>query len=478
MAHLKVIIMDYCMLAAYRAVNWLHILRMIVRHGPFDTIREIKKYPWILELLKANRLLKRLTVGRHYHYRKAIALTIADVVRGIIELLEGIFHRSDRLVLHEDMVPPEIVRAMGLQPWMPELLGILLPMLEPGAMEQYIDEAENEGVPPDICSLPKATMGLALKDHIPPALAIVTSNLPCDGGMSSYTVIEKKTGLPTYRLDVPFSFKDDRAAHYFAEELRGMITWLEEHTPGKMDWDKLKNICDQRNVMIERELELWEMIRLRPAPMAAEAVYLSHLWAFNVFPGTESSIRLFDRLLKLAKSNLEKGNPVVVNEKSRTLLWNPPTLHAIDLFNWAEKKYGVSLIMDSMSFNRLPLIDTATEETMLLGLARTIMEGPMARHTRGPAENYFDDMYHICQSFDIDMIWVAGHIGCKNTQALNGMLRERCREWGMPLLIIDYDLSDPRIEPREGIFAQVDHFMENIMKAKEADREIKSSVKN
>ena len=72
----------------------------------------------------------------------------------------------------------------------------------------------------------------------------------------------------------------------------------------------------------------------------------------------------------------------------------------------------------------------------------------------------------ISHDFDIDMVWVAGHIGCKNTQALNGMLRELCRRESIPLLIINYDLSDPRIVSREGIIEQIDHFMENIMKAK------------
>jgi hypothetical protein len=106
------------------------------------------------------------------------------------------------------------------------------------------------------------------------------------------------------------------------------------------------------------------------------------------------------------------------------------------------------------------------------------MNGPMARHTRGPAENYMDDIFYIHKQFDLDMLWVAGHIGCKNTQALNGILREKCREAGLPLLIIDYDLSDPRIVPREGIINQIDHFMENIMKAKRLDQKAGSKQEN
>jgi hypothetical protein len=40
----------------------------------------------------------------------------------------------------------------------------------------------------------------------------------------------------------------------------------------------------------------------------------------------------------------------------------------------------------------------------------------------------------------------------------------------IPLLILDYDLLDPRIVSHEGMIRQVDHFMENVMKAKRIDQ--------
>lgn len=452
----------YC---RYSLVNWARIAALVVRHGPVSTIRDIRRYPWILVLLQVNSLLWRFIRGRQGRYRQATAMVMADIVAGVIRMMQDVFFKGDRLVIHEDMVPPEILRAMGLAPFMTELLGILMPMIKPHSVEHYIDTCENEGVPPDICSLPKSTIGVTLQGHLPPALAIVSSNLPCDGGMASYMLIEKQLKLPTIRLDVPYNFTNERAVEYFAGELRRLIAWLEANTPGRMDWERLREICEERNRMVEHEMELWDLIRIRPAPMAGEPVWLSHMWNFNISPGTAASTRTFKRIAEMGRKNLEEGISSIRNERYRALLWNPPTIHFIDIYNWAEKVYGISLIMDSMTFNRIPLIDVDTPESMLQGLGKTIMNGPMARHTRGPASNYLDDIFHICKQFQIDMVWVAGHIGCKNTQALNGMLREMCRQEGIPLLIINYDLSDPRIVPREGIIAQIDHFMENVMKA-------------
>ena len=459
----------YMIYYKYWLLTWVNIIPFVIRNGVFKTIGDLRRYPWILTLLKVNRLLVKFGKGRPLQYQKATAIVVSGIVPGLIEILEGMFSSPDKVIIHEDMVPPEIFRAMGLSPFMAELMGIVMPMLEPHAMESYIDESESEGIPPDICSLPKSTMGLFLKGETPPARALVASNLPCDGGMSSYTLIEKKLGLPAFRLDIPFHFTEERAVKYFTEELKRMIKWLEENTSGKMDWDLLREICEERNRMVEHELDLWDLVRIRPAPLAAEVVWLSHIWYFNVCPGNRHSTEIFRKLVEIARENLSKGIPAVENEKYRVLLWNPPLMHFIDLFNWAEQAYGVSLVMDSMSFNRLPYIDTGSDDTMLEGLGRNIMNGPMARHTRGPAENYLEDIFHIHKQFDLDMLWVAGHIGCKNTMALNGMLRENCREAGLPLLIIEYDLSDPRIVSREGIMEQINHFMENVMKADRLD---------
>jgi hypothetical protein len=121
--------------------------------------------------------------------------------------------------------------------------------------------------------------------------------------------------------------------------------------------------------------------------------------------------------------------------------------------------------MDMMSYSSLSFVDTSTPDTMLEGLAQIIMAGPMARHTRGPIENYVDDVYNAVKMFDMDMVWFSDHIGCKNANMTLGVLREKCREWGVPLFVYENDIMDPRMVDIEGIKNQVDDFMETVMNA-------------
>jgi len=461
---------DAAVFIKYWALTWCAIIRFIAvqalfKLGPWGLIRALIRNPWIFTLLRVNGLMHRLVRGRSGVFHESICLTVHTVATGVIDQLRNMLFDPERMVINEDLVPNDIVRAMGLNCYLLEAMGIVLPILTSEGTLKYIDEAENAGMNPDACSLPKATVGMVIKGHMPKGVAMVSSNLPCDAGAASYAFIQRAYNIPTYRLAAPYHFYNERAEQLFSKDLMALIAWLEQHTPGRMDWDRFRDICKNRNYMLEMETELWDMIRARPAPLAAEAVWLSHLWHFNITPGHPDSVRHYEKLLELARRNFTNKQPATPNERYRAVLWNPPFLHFVDIFNWAERTYGVTLINDSMTYNHHAPIDTTSPETMLRDYGRTVMQGPMVRHTRGPAGNYLDDIFRMVKQFDLDMVWVANHVGCKGGQAMNGILREKCRDKGIPRLILDYALSDPRIVSHDNMVRQVEHFMDNVMKA-------------
>jgi len=441
----------------------------IKKRGIRKVIADVRRYPWLLSLLTSDlSLYDNLTLGRTGPYREANAAVLASFMETVNELINGFIDNPQKTVMHENAVPPEIFYAMGLTPWSTELAGSFIPAYDSKKTEDYIDIAENEGIPPDVCSLPKLTMGMVLADHLPHPIALVTSNMPCDGGMSQYALIEEKYKVPSFYLDVPFNFYGERAVDYFVVQLKRMIDWLEGCTPGRMDWDRMREICEQRNRTAELQFELWDMLRLRPAPLAAETVLSSNI-AFLAQPGSPRNTKLFKQLTGLARKNLNRGRGALSDERYRVALWNPLPPIFVGLFPWLEQTYGVALVMEMMTFNRQPFIDTRTPETMLRDLAQIMMQVPMARHTRGPAENFFGDLFYTYEHFDLDMLWISGHIGCKNTQALFGILREKCREREIPLFIMDVDILDTRIVSPESIQNQAQQFMETVMKAERLD---------
>ncbi|HHO77385.1 MAG TPA: 2-hydroxyacyl-CoA dehydratase, partial [Deltaproteobacteria bacterium] len=328
----------------YWFLNYSHMvkfsLEVLLKLGPAGVIRVLVHNPWIFTLLKVNRLMRWYGRERTGAYLESVCMALNSVVTGNVDMLRQMFFHPERLVINEDLVPIDIIHAMGLDAYLLEAIGIIMPIIDPESVLKYIDEAENEGMNPDACSLPKTTVGMVIKGHLPTGVAMVSSNLPCDAGAASYTFIERAYSIPTYRLDVPYHFNNERAENLFIEDVKTMIAWLEENTPGRMDWERFRKICKNRNRILELELELWDMVRVRPAPLASEAVWLSHLWNVNVTPDHEESVQHYENIVRLARKNLETNTPATVNERYRTIVWNPPFLHFSDIFNWAERTYG------------------------------------------------------------------------------------------------------------------------------------------
>lgn len=450
----------------YFILIWVKAIRLFITHNPVKVIRLFFRYPWLRILLKVCGFYARLCRDRHGRYLEGVAMTFVDgLVEYVAGQMEDVFLSSKKVILLEAVLSREMFKAMGFNTYLAELHSMLMPLVSAHALEPYIDKAENYGVPADLCSYHKGNIGVLLSREYPDHVAMVTSNAPCDQYVGMYAMMEMELGLPVYRIDIPYHFTTERATDYVAEELRDLIRKLEQDTSGRMDWNRLREMCEERNRSLEVELELWETLRVKPAPLAAEAVYLAHWVVDRLGSGDPSGTLLYKKLLNIAKENLREGIGALPHERYRLLLWNVPPFHFTDIISWAEQKWGVALIMEALSYNRLSPIDTSSQETMLRGIAKTFAYGPMGRHSRGPVENFLNDMFHAHKVYNIDMIWAGANIGCKKTAALFGILRERCRAANIPLLILNFDIMDPRTITPDNIKEQVRAFMENTMGA-------------
>jgi len=423
----------------------------------------VKKYDWVQPVKEREEGgVKSFFDYRNPGYNAATMRSFTYISYYITNVFKGTINKPEKFLWHEDLVPPHIFHAMGLVPFLVEAVPIILPNVNNEVTEHYIDVCENAGYPGDICTLPKTSIGMVLEDQLPPPRAIVTSNSPCDGGMASYAVMEEKYKVPVFRLDLPYWFTGQRGLDYYLREIRLMIEWLEDIYSVKMDYGRLREVCEEHNRAWMCSMDLWDLQRVSPAPLGGETLVYSHL-AYPLGGGTKAATRLMKDILRIARRTMERDGGGIPNERHRVILWNPPPLVFPELFAWMEREYGAITVMDMLTYKAHPFIDTSTTETMLRDLAYIMAFGPMAQHTRGPYENFFGDLFHIYESFNADMIMMAAHTGCKNTRALLGIFKEQCRRKGIPLLIFDYDLSDSRVVSPAGIKRQVADFMENIM---------------
>ncbi len=452
----------FTMVPYYMAKIISLITNLTLSIGPTALRKYLRQYKWLSFPIRPGGMMKEAGKNRSLEYRQGMFEMMYFLLQYLTTTLKRVTHEPEKVIWHEDLVPPEILHALGLVPFCVEAVGIMLPMLNAELTEHFIDVAENSGYPGDICSLPKSTLGLVLEDQFPAPRAIITSNSPCDGGIASYLPIEQKMNVPVFRLDLPYNFTQQKALNYYTGEVRSMIEFLERHTGRKLDYDRLKEVCEERNRAYEYTLDTWDMIKRRPTPIGSELLFYSHL-CYPLYGGTREATELMRNICDIARRIVLRDGAGIPNEKHRVILWNPAPLIFPEIFMWMEYTYGAITVMDMVTYNRHPFIDTTSKESMLRDLTTIMAYGPMARHTRGPVENFFGDLFRIYREFQADMIMMAAHIGCKNTRAVLRMFREYCRRDNIPLLIFDYDLSDTRITSTDGIRRQVADFMENVM---------------
>jgi len=458
----------------YWGMNWLSILGLVASN-PCKVITSLFKYPVIYHLLKVNHLAKTLNVDRNGTALLLSEINLHYFTKGVLRQLQTFVYGAQDSILENSMIPTEIYQAMDLKVICAELLGNLDTFCDHRSAAAYLDAIENNGLPSDTCSYTRISAGVFASGEMPRNVkAFVTNNLPCEGGLGSNVYYADNLDVPIYRLDSPYYFKKEDSLDAFVEDIRGMISFLEEHTGHRMNWNKLREVLERENRIDELELERWDMAASEIPALASENIWMQHWWHYNLEPGHPESLKWYNEQHEHIKKAYESKEPALKNLRYRTVMWNTPPLMFSGFWSWLERCWGIAMLNDMMTYGHFEdmFIDTNTNETMLKGLAGRWCSHTMSRHTRGAVEDFLPDIWQMVERFQADFFLVAGHIGCRSSVAMTGLMKEECRKRDIPICIFDYELLDSRVCSRQGIRDQINHFMFNVMKAKPLDENL------
>ncbi|MFQ5477858.1 MAG: 2-hydroxyacyl-CoA dehydratase subunit D [Candidatus Krumholzibacteriia bacterium] len=358
---------------------------------------------------------------------------------------------------------PELFNAMDL-PW---FMIMETPFL--GASAPYLLDdlqgAEELGLGTDLCTAIRLPMYYIESGLMPVPTAIVGLLSPCDGTTMLQQVLQHNRAwkdVPLFSPDPPYT-SDERAINYFANELRQMASFLEEHTQRKLDLDRLREVCEESNKVYSLWQEYNELRRAVPCPHGweiggAQAFAISQCFV----AGDPKCTAWFRQLVEVGEDRVREGKSARDGLEERIrLLWFDimPYGWIFEFMPWLEEEWGAVLVMDMFSNFPYTLIDTSSEETILHDLAkRNLMDVPMVRQARGTAENFSSDIVRIVRDYKIDCVIWPGHMGHKDGAATAGIMRETCRDIGVPFLHIGLDLFDQRYTSVDEVKNKVSQF--------------------
>ena len=180
--------------------------------------------------------------------------------------------------------------------------------------------------------------------------------------------------------------------------------------------------------------------------------------------GQKEGTGWFQSLVDVTEAKVQPGKGAVKQEKAR-LFWFDimPSGWIFEFMPWLEEELGAVVVMDMFGNTPYTTIDTSDERELWRGLAkRGLFDTPMVRQAVGPAEGFVNDLVRIVKDYQIDVVVWPGHMGHKETQGSFGIVREACRELGVPFLDIRMDIFDRRYTTADQIKDKFVRFFQGI----------------
>lgn len=230
-------------------------------------------------------------------------------------------------------VPWEVLRAMDIPFWHLESYGAYVAARR-GESDVMKRLAEAEGYGPDCCSYGRISHGnvlmieaddprLSPEFHVPKPDFLFGIN-----GCSTQALIcnsfSRQWGIPTYVIDIPMGYHDsefERNVAYVRKQIeRGLVTFLEEVTGRRLDYDRLREVVALVYKAAQLRVECLKLGKHIPAPMTIFDLFIS-LAPIHYLRGTYESVQYFEELLTELRDRVSNGIASVPNEKYR-LYWD------------------------------------------------------------------------------------------------------------------------------------------------------------
>ena len=377
---------------------------------------------------------------------KRIPLPYRQLNSRALSLVADALEHPASLAWTNIFAPVEILQCFGLTCASMECLSSFLSgfYLE----DDLIDHALSEGIAPTLCSYHKTFIGAVDTGLVPLPRIAVTTSMVCDGNIGTFRYMEEKYHVPVFVVDVPHEDSGD-ARRYVSEQLRELTAMLEDLTGRHLDMDALKEALRSEN--------------------RAKAHFLSYLdkRRFHAYPVTITLIvfQLFATHLNIGRPWVEEVFAAMDRDVENWPLSDEKRLFWVHLPPYAQPSLkawlnlGERAAITSGEFD-LDYIEPLDPEHPYDSLARkmicNIYNGDFTRKAEGVAS--------LVRRFDPDGVVQFCHWGCKQSFGSVMLLKERMRQLGKPMLILDGDAIDRRNCPDGQIRTRFEAFMELLEK--------------
>ncbi len=264
-------------------------------------------------------------------------------------------------------------------------------------------------------------------------------------------------------MDTPH-YIDDRSFRYYTEEVRMVLSKLEEIAGRELDEAEFRKVIEESNRTYKVINEINELIKEVPNPVPG-MIRPMNLAIMVSCLGLPEATRYFEVVRDEAKKRAEKGEGVIPPEKKEIRVMHSWALNAyhLPLYHWMEETYGASYLIDFLSYFWGGIVDTSTKDSMLDGWAMRTLNFPMHRQSVSFGDVWIEDTIRLCKEMKADCSIFAGNVACKQPWAISKYIMDRTMdEVGIPTLRLEIKLCDKRLTPPDELKSRIGSFLEMV----------------
>lgn len=360
-------------------------------------------------------------------------------------------------------VPVDLMYAFDCQPYYLDQLPLsTAPNVDMTAKFVDLCEAHTNQ---SMCSIDKVEMGALLADQIGVKPdAFVYSTVPCDSSRIAYPVMEKIWNVPTFNVDLPFR-RDRRGEDYLIAQTKEFITFMEEFTGQKLDWEKFKEsmkVANRTNELLEQCADLRKHT---PCPLPGTLLVTNACMSGQA--ADPAMATFLEKEVETGQMMIDLGMGACMNgERYRMLFLQNMLWTSLKSYGYLEREYGAVCIMDVLGHFHGDFYEHMDDrEDCFRIMAHKMMNLPMIHGAAGPVEYYEDRIRYLMDNFNINTSVFLGHVGCKHTWASTKILSDFIQEnYGIPTLLLDVDCIDGRYKTAEEVQNSIAEYLENVVK--------------
>ena len=347
--------------------------------------------------------------------------------------LAGLLYSSPprRIVWANIFVPPELIWGLGFIPFYPEIAASVVAGL--GLAQEALHLADEFGVPRDLCSFHRASIGLAEAGFFPEAGAFVGVNFPCWAAGTFLAWEACRRGKPFYLIDIP-SEPGESSAHYLARVLEEVAAGLASVRGNGYHIKGLRKAIKLSNEARSLALEVREIRRRIPAPLKGSKM-IGHLGLVAYLFGSPYGVSYYRALRDYLERLARENRPEQPKQRVRLYWMHLKCFYPVELFNLLEDEKGAAIVFEEHSG---VWWEPLREEEPFLSLAWKMLSHPSLGHVERRISKALADV----EEFKADGAIHFNHWGCRQSQGAMAILRRRFREEGIPFLELEGDCID------------------------------------